>query len=83
MKESQAAQGALWQEPQDALKTLVRVATSSLMLPSGDSSSSRLLVINSLTGQGFERNILEEFHVPLARVRSVVANTYQHGARRS
>eukprot|EP00884_Botryococcus_braunii_P021814 jgi/Botrbrau1/8316/Bobra.0081s0005.1 len=80
--EFRAAPDADCQEPREALKSLVRVATCSLMLRSGDSSSSRLLVMNSLTGPGFERSMLEEFHVPLAHVRYIVANAYQQGARK-
>lgn len=74
--------GLRCQGPCEALKTVVRLAATSLMLPSGESSSSRLLVINSLTGPAFERSLLEEFHVPLAHLNAVVASACQQGVRR-
>lgn len=70
------------QAPREALKTLVRIAATSLMLPSGESSSSRLLVINSFTGSASERSFLEELHVPLAHLSAVVASACQQGVRR-
>lgn len=57
-------------EPEEAMQKLVRVATSSLLLPGVDSASSRLLIIKSFAGPILDRSFLEEAHVLLARTRT-------------
>jgi hypothetical protein len=61
-------------EPEEAMKKLVHVATSSLLLPGADSASSRLLIIKTFAGPILDRSFLEEAHVPLARTRTACSH---------